>query len=145
MKTLSRSWVCNMAKKTFDNPLSPNELRGSGFFPARTPQTTTNPPQASKERVSKKRLDANKEIKSQKKQSRVENERTNVRTNERTNERLSFERVKTRHTFDILKDQLVSLKEIRLERETAFSKKCLLGDLVQEALDMFISKERNSD
>ena len=134
-----------MAKKTFDNPLSPNELRGSGFFPTRTPQAITNPPQAPQESVSNKRLDVNQEIESQKPQSRAENERTNVRTNKRTNERSSFERVKIRHTFDILKDQLVSLKEIRLERETAFSKKCLLGDLVQEALDMFISKERNSE
>lgn len=134
-----------MAKKSFDNPLSPNELRGSGFFPNRTPQTITKPPQAPKEGVSNKRLDANNEIESQKQQNRVENERTNVRTKKRTNERSSFERVKIRHTFDILKDQLVSLKEIRLERETAFSKKCLLGDLVQEALDMFISKERNSE
>ncbi len=61
------------------------------------------------------------------------NEQTNVRTNERT---------KIRHTFDIYKDQLRSLRGISLERETATGKRILLGDLMQEALDLFIEKER---
>jgi len=68
------------------------------------------------------------------------NETTNVRTNERF-----IQRRKIRHTFDIYEDQLMSLKEISLEREKAFGSKTLLGDLVQEALDTIITKERNKD
>ncbi len=67
-------------------------------------------------------------------------ERRNVRTNERT-----FERRKIRHTFDIYADQLLSLREIAIEREKLFSERVLLGDLVQEALDAFITKERNKE
>jgi hypothetical protein len=66
------------------------------------------------------------------------NEETNVPTNQRT-----FLRKKIRHTFDIYDDQLLSLREIALERQKIFGERVLLGDLVQEALDMFISKERN--
>jgi hypothetical protein len=63
-------------------------------------------------------------------------ERRNVRSNER---------MKVRHSFDILSDQLLALRELAVERERIFGKKVLLGDLVQEALDMFISKERNHE
>src|ERR671938_89316 len=59
-------------------------------------------------------------------------------TNERT-----FQRRKIRHTFDVFDDQLLSLREIALEREKAFGQRVLLGDLAQEALDMLIAKERN--
>ncbi len=65
-------------------------------------------------------------------------------TNVSTNERL-FERRKIRHTFDIFEDQLLSLKEITLSRQKRFGKRELLGDLVQQALDMFITKERNNE
>jgi hypothetical protein len=68
------------------------------------------------------------------------NERTNETTFERTNVRL-----KIRHTFDIYADQLMSLREIALKREVAFGKRTLLGDLVQEALDHFLTKERNKE
>ena len=67
-------------------------------------------------------------------------ERTMKRTDERCNER-----TKIRHTFDILADQLLSLREIALEREKVFGSRVLIGDLVQEALDMFITKERNKE
>ncbi len=69
---------------------------------------------------------------------------TNERTMKRTDERL-MERTKIRHTFDILADQLFSLREIALEREKRVRKRVLIGDLVQEALDIFITKERNED
>ena len=67
-------------------------------------------------------------------------QRSNVRTFGR-----SFERTRVRHSFDIFDDQLMSLKEIVLTRQMLFGKKTLLGDLVQEALDLFISKERNRE
>lgn len=74
------------------------------------------------------------------------NEPTNERTLKRTNVRsLLDERRKIRHTFDIFSDQLTSLREVSLNREKIFGKRVLLGDLIQEALDMFITKERNKE
>lgn len=61
-----------------------------------------------------------------------------------SNERLT-ERRKIRHTFDILADQLLSLREIAVAREKSFGRRALLGELVQEALDLFIAKERNKE
>jgi hypothetical protein len=57
----------------------------------------------------------------------------------------TFKRRKVRHTFDIYDDQLFSLKEIALERQKLFGERVLLGDLVQEALDAFISTERTKE
>ena len=68
----------------------------------------------------------------------VANEPPNVRTNEP-----SGQRRKVRHTFDIFGDQLLSLKEITIERQRTSGHRVLLGDLVQEALDRFITNERN--
>ena len=56
-----------------------------------------------------------------------------------------FERSKVRHTFDVFADQVTSLKHIQLEREETFAKRYRLGDLVQEALDLFINKQRNNE
>ncbi len=70
-----------------------------------------------------------------------------VQTSEERNERMlkrTNQRSKIRHTFDILSDQLLALREIAVERERVFGNRTLLGDLVQEALDMFIAKERNN-
>lgn len=67
-----------------------------------------------------------------------------VRTNERTNERLierSDERSRVRHSFDIWRDQLLSLTEIQTERFIQTGRKPKLGELVQEALDAYIAKE----
>lgn len=76
----------------------------------------------------------------------VKETQSSIRTNEgafvSTVDR-STERKKVRHTFDILADQLLALKEIAVEREKMFGKRTLLGELVQEALDFFITKERN--
>lgn len=68
------------------------------------------------------------------------NDKPNVSTTEQ-----SVERRKVRHTFDILADQLLTLKEIAIGREKTFGKRALLGNLVQEALDLFIAKERNKE
>jgi hypothetical protein len=69
-------------------------------------------------------------------------------TNQRTNDDAvvaTNERRKIRHTFDILADQLLALREIAIEREKTFGKRVLLGDLAQAALDMFIARERNKE
>jgi hypothetical protein len=70
------------------------------------------------------------------------NEVTNERTSERLTERLKI-RNRIRHTFDIFSDQLMSLRELSIEQEKTFGERVLLGDLVQQALDLFISKQRN--
>ena len=67
---------------------------------------------------------------------------TTPTANERPNEP-SVQRRKVRHTFDIFGDQLLSLKEIAIERQRISGNRVLLGDLVQEALDRFITRERN--
>lgn len=54
-------------------------------------------------------------------------------------------RRKVRHSFDIFEDQVLPLKEIQLARQRESGNKCLLGDLVQEALDMFIAEEHVQD
>ena len=63
------------------------------------------------------------------------------RTNERTNER-TVERLRVRHSFDIWQDQLLRLSEIQAERFSRSGRKPKLGELVQEALDAYIAKER---
>ena len=119
-------------KKTLNTDAITNELAGaSAFFAHKTPQpkeenpTPVPPPPAVKEVATEQQV-------------------TNVPTNERTVER-EKERRKIRHTFDIYDDQLFSLKELALERQKLFGKRELLGDLVQEALDAFITKERNKE
>lgn len=79
------------------------------------------------------------------------NERRFQRSPERSNKRMvkrsnveSNERTRIRHTFDILDDQLLTLREISIERQKMFGRRVLLGELVQEALDMLITRERNT-
>ena len=67
--------------------------------------------------------------------------RTNGRTTERTNER-TVARQRVRHSFDIWQDQLLGLSEIQAERFSVSGRKPKLGELVQEALDAYIAKER---
>ena len=71
----------------------------------------------------------------------VTNNKTNEPPFERKNERLKA-RTKIRHTFDIFADQLLTLREISIEEEKITGDRVLLGDLAQQALDMFISKHR---
>ncbi len=60
------------------------------------------------------------------------------RTIERTNER-----TRVRHSFDIWQDQLVGLAEIQTQIFNATGRKPKLGDLVQEALDIYIAKQKH--
>ena len=66
---------------------------------------------------------------------------TNEQTKERSNER-TVERTRVRHSFDVWQDQLLGLSEIQADRFSQTGKKPKLGELVQEALDAYIAKER---
>src|SRR5690348_15522584 len=75
-------------------------------------------------------------------------ERTDRQTEQRTNEQRNEERnerTKIRHSFDIFADQLLSLKQIAIERERIRKKRVRIGDLVQEALEKFIHQERPNE
>jgi len=61
--------------------------------------------------------------------------RANGRTNERTNER-----TRVRHSFDVGRDQLLALSAIQSQIFGATGKKPKLGDLVQDALDLYIAR-----
>jgi hypothetical protein len=121
-------------KKTLNETGITNELRGqSAFFPkeATAPVGEEAGTAAASSHADERR-----------------NEQTNVRINERSGDRSnerSNVRKKIRHTFDIYHDQLLSLRELALNREVLFGERVLLGDLVQEALDMLITKERNTE
>src|SRR5579859_5310564 len=66
-----------------------------------------------------------------------------VRTDEPLIDR-SNERTTIRHSFDILADQLFSLRQIALTREQHTGQRVLVGDLVKEALDLFIAQQRTN-
>lgn len=57
--------------------------------------------------------------------------RANGRTNERT---------RVRHSFDVGRDQLLALSAIQSQIFGATGKKPKLGDLVQDALDLYIAR-----
>ena len=65
-------------------------------------------------------------------------------SNERSNER-TFERSRVRHSFDIYRDQLVSLGDVQMTRHRQTGRKPKLGDLVQEALDAYIENHGRSN
>ena len=60
------------------------------------------------------------------------------RTNERTNER-----TRVRHSFDVGRDQLLALSAIQSQIFGATGKKPKLGDLVQDALDLYIARHNS--
>lgn len=68
-------------------------------------------------------------------------ERSSGQTDVRTYERKS-ERKKTRHAFDIFEDQLRALHRLQLEAVQAEERKPNLGEMVQNALDMYLEKRR---
>lgn len=74
------------------------------------------------------------------------NERTVERSDERTN--VSNEitnqttRKRIRHTFDIYEDQLMALHETQLKAVQQGNSKPKLGDMVQEALDDYLKKNK---
>jgi len=69
------------------------------------------------------------------------NERTFETPNERLNERtVKQKRERIRHTFDIYRDQLISLQMIQLEKVQAGKKKPKLGKMVSDGIDLFIKQ-----
>ena len=69
-------------------------------------------------------------------------ERSNVRSNERTVERTDVRKSRRviRHTFDIYQDQLVALKTLQFKAVQTDNKKVTLGDMVQEAIDLWLKQ-----
>lgn len=57
----------------------------------------------------------------------------------------SSERLRVRHSFDIYRDQLLSLGDVQLARHRQTGRKPKLGDLVQEALDAFVARHEQRD
>jgi hypothetical protein len=119
-------------KKTLKTNAITNELEASAFFAHKKPQ----PVQEKAEPLPVPPV--------VQETPHVQQPISNVPTNEPTVKR-TFQRRKVRHTFDIYDDQLFSLKEIALARQKLLGERVLLGELVQEALDAFISKERTKE
>jgi hypothetical protein len=122
-----------MSKKQLNTEAITNELQGaSAFFPTSRETDLPAPPPLPQEPIKQETIDS------------PTTERSNEPPNDPLKQRPMI-RTKIRHTFDIYEDQLLSLKEINLNREKLFGQRVLLGDTVQEALDMFITKERNKE
>lgn len=72
--------------------------------------------------------------------------RSNDRTFERPIERTyKPKRERIRHTFDIYKDQLISLQMIQLKRVQAGKKKPKLGKMVSDGIDLFLNKDASKN
>jgi len=144
-----------MSKKVLDIEGIKNELEGASLYfsrpsppPASEPDVPSEPVQSltpvpvaePKVQSSRKAVSVSKSAVS------PPTEKSNEETNEITNERIYVKpnkRAKIRHTFDIFADQLLSLRQISIDQEKIFGERVLLGDLAQQALDMFITKEKN--
>ena len=76
------------------------------------------------------------------------NGRTDGRLSERSNERTDVgerePRRRVRHSFDIWEDQLLALTEIQARHFLTTRRKPKLGELVQAALDAYISEQRGA-
>jgi hypothetical protein len=79
----------------------------------------------------------------------VESERLVTDTSSLTQKRPSvhplertFERIQRRHSFDVWQDQLIALTEIQTQMFHNTGRKPKLGELVQEALDDYMAKQR---
>jgi hypothetical protein len=104
-----------------------NSLAESPFFE----RPSTPPPQAQKEENQDQERSFDRTF-----------ERPNERSNERSNARpVKVKREKIRHTFDIYRDQLVTLQMIQLDKFQAGKKKPKLGKMVAEGIDLFIKQE----
>lgn len=86
--------------------------------------------------------------------SQEKNDRTNVQTKEqelangrttgRSNEQAT-ERAKVRHSFDVYKDQLLALNELQTKGFRATGRKPGISEIVQEALDKYLSSSTRKD
>lgn len=80
------------------------------------------------------------------------NERSNETPIKQTNEQLNgrpleptVERTKVRHSFDIYQDQLLTLTELQTKVFRATGRKPRISDMVQEALDAYLSNNKRKD
>lgn len=73
------------------------------------------------------------------------NERLSERSNEQTREAVQSPRRRIRHSFDIWEDQLLSLAEIQARLFLITRRKPKLGELVQEALDAYITRHEKAN
>ncbi len=71
-------------------------------------------------------------------------EHTITRSHERMNKRTPEREIK-RQSFDIFLDQYFTLLDIRTERKKKLKRDVTLGELAQEAFEMFISFERTKE
>ena len=71
-------------------------------------------------------------------------EQMNTRTSEHKHKRTP-EREIRRQSFDIFLDQYFTLLDIRTERKKKLKREVTLGELAQEAFEMFISFERSKE
>ena len=128
-----------MSKKKLNTSAVLNELKGQSAFFEKTKSPTKAQKKNSSSPLPRQNQEKSRESKS--------NEGTKVlvfeRTSERTNVRkVIVERQKIRHAFDIFEDQLRELHTRQLEAVRAGKKKPGLGEMVQQALDEYISKGR---
>lgn len=71
-------------------------------------------------------------------------ERMNNRTDEQKHKRTPEREIK-RQSFDIFLDQYFTLLDIRTARKKKLKREVTLGELAQEAFEMFISFERTKE
>lgn len=141
-----------MTKKKLNIDSIANELEGASLFfkKSPTPSSLPEPVQEVPETVSNPMPESptlpiiETSTQAQKEENQYQ-KRTDERSNERPNE-VTFERPykpkreKIRHTFDIYRDQLVSLQSIQLERFRAGKKKPKLGKMVAEGIDLYLKQ-----
>ena len=151
-------------KKRLNETVIANELKGGSlFFAKRTPNepsaTTSDANARTTERVNN-RTDGETNSRTPEQATARPDERPNERTpepvntrsgeqpNMRTGERANIKpqnavipnRGITRHSFQFYQDQIIRLKQLRMQKELQ-GETCHLSDLVRQALDDFLAKE----
>ncbi|MCB8978630.1 MAG: hypothetical protein H6657_14515 [Ardenticatenaceae bacterium] len=151
-------------KKRLNETVIANELKGGSlFFAKRTPNepsaTTSDANARTTERVND-RTDGEANGRTPEQATARPDERPNERTpepvntrsgeqpNMRTGERANIKpqnavipnRGITRHSFQFYQDQIIRLKQLRMQKELQ-GETCHLSDLVRQAIDDFLAKE----
>lgn len=151
-------------KKRLNETVIANELKGGSlFFAKRTPNepsaTTSDANARTTERVND-RTDGETNSRTPEQATARPDERPNERTpepvntrsgeqpNMRTGERANVKpqnavipnRGITRHSFQFYQDQIIRLKQLRMQKELQ-GETCHLSDLVRQAIDDFLAKE----
>ena len=143
-------------KKKLNETVIANELKGGSlFFAKRTQKEPSATKSDANDRTTERPNDrtdgeANGRTPEQANQRTPEpvNVRTEERSNKRTGERPNAKpetvektnRAIIRHSFQFYQDQLIQLKQLRMQKELQ-GETCHLSDLVRQALDDFLAKE----